>query len=425
MATKSYEHHFSSANLPFGIGSSAPTHEKPQAATRIDDSVIFLNDLAEDGLFSGIEGLPHGVFALDTLNEFAALPREVHQQVRRALQAALEDGGLSRFPDKSVESVSKVAMHMPVRVGDFSDFSCSLDHVQNAGRIATGKIGAPPAFAHHPIGYQGRASSIVVSGTPIPRPKGHFPTAGEVVFSPSTAVDYELEFAAVMGKPLPWGEQLSAAAAEDHIFGYVLLNDWSARDIQVFEMPPLGPFIGKNFGTTISPWVITPDALSPFKTSPPSPAQPTSKHLKVDPLSTYDIQTTAEIITEDTRTVTCTSKLAELHWTLPQAIAHLVSGGCGLRTGDIVATGTISGHQTGQYGCLLESTEGGRKPIVLKDGSARSYLKDGDTVEISAVAGGEDSGVGFGCCSGRLVGSKLTPPHACKVLLQAALEVAL
>jgi fumarylacetoacetase len=171
-------------------------------------------------------------------------------------------------------------------------------------------------------------------------------------------------------------------------------------------MPPLGPFIGKNFGTSISPWVVTPDALAPFKTSPSSLSQAVENHLKVGPFSTYDIRMKAEIIAGGTHTVTCESTMAELYWTLPQAIAHLTSAGCGLRTGDIVATGTVSGRVAGQFGCLLESTEGGRVPIALKDGSQRHYLENEDTVELSATAGGKESGIGFGGCIGQLAASK-------------------
>ncbi|KAK4452593.1 hypothetical protein QBC34DRAFT_293232 [Podospora aff. communis PSN243] len=406
VAPGSYSHHFSSANIPFGIASSF-VHDRPQAVTRVKDVVIFLNLLAEDGFFSQVEGLPPGVFALDTLNDFAALPRTVHRQVRSTLQAALgATGDPSCFPLYAVAVVSMVTMHMPVRVGDFADFSCSEAHVSNAGRIA-GQRDLPKAFYSHPIGYQGRASSIVISGTSIPRPKGHFsPDRIVTTFGPSTAVDYELEFAAIIGKPLPWGEQVNIAEVEGHVFGYVLLNDWSARDIQVFEMPPLGPFIGKNFGTSISPWVVTPDALGSFRTRGPyNPYRPRENHLEASLLSTYDIRMRVEIIVGGTRTVTCETNVAELYWTLLQAIVHLTSAGCGLRTGDIVATGTVSSAV--QFGCLLESTNGGRAPITLNDGTQRCYLEDGDIVELSATAGGSgESGVGFGNCLGQIVASK-------------------
>jgi fumarylacetoacetase len=256
---------------------------------------------------------------------------------------------------------------------------------------------------------------------------GHFRMGKteSVVFGPSLAVDYELEFAAIIGKPVPMGQSVDAVAAEDHIFGFVILNDWSgkqtsclslllfpssstpslARDIQAFEMAPLGPLNGKNFGTSISPWVVTGDALEPFKTSGSTQTQPVHDYLKTPPTPTYDIRLEAEISVNGQSTVTCKSQLQTLYWTLPQAIANLSSAGGGLRVGDLVATGTVSGSEDGQHGCLLESTEGGTVPIVLKDGSQRRYLEDGDIVGMSAVAGNDDSGVGFGQCIGQLIRS--------------------
>jgi len=249
------------------------------------------------------------------------------------------------------------------------------------------------------------------------------------VCGPSGALDYELEFAAIIGKPLPMRHRLTATDAAEHIFGFVLLNDWSgkqhhahplqspihdsglmktlARDIQAFEMVPLGPLHGKNFGTTISPWIVTPDALEPFKTSGPVQAATTPTHLRASDTPSYAIDLQVEILSNSSAaTVTCKSKLQTLYWTVPQMIAHLVTGGCGLRTGDIIATGTVSGFEDGAYGCLLETTDGGRKPLLLADGTTRTYLEDGDVVRMTAMAGGEPSGVGFGECLGKILASK-------------------
>ncbi|KAK1833043.1 hypothetical protein QBC39DRAFT_381083 [Podospora conica] len=411
MTPTGYAHHFSADNVPFGIASST-THAKPQAVTRLGDDVIFLDSLASRGFFSGVDGLPAAIFQHATLNEFAKLPRAIHTAVRETIRSVFREGGIDAFGKDAVEPVESVTMSLPVHTGDFTDFSCSLAHVQNAQRIVTGKEGTPPAFYHYPVGYQGRASSLVVSGTDVERPLGQYRVRGastpenEVVYAPTAALDYELEFAAVIGKPLPMRQRVTAVDAAEHIFGFVLLNDWSARDIQGFEMVPLGPLNGKNFGTSISPWVITPDALEPFKTAGTVQATSTPAHLKASDAPTYTIDLQVEIVANGTPTVTCESKLQTLYWTVPQMIAHLVTGGCGLRTGDIIATGTVSGFEEGTHGCLLETTEGGRNPLRLTDGATRAYLQDGDVVRMTAVAGGKSSGVGFGECVGKVLASR-------------------
>lgn len=233
MASPDYSGHFSDRNIPFGIASSA-SHPNPQAATRIGNSVIFLNDLAKAGAFARVTGLPDGVFAKPTLNSFAALPQSVHVAVRTTLRSRWrEGGGVAQLPAGSFGDVAAVTMHLPVHVSDFADFSCSLEHVQNAGRIVINNPAPPPGFFHFPIAYQGRASSVVVSGTPIERPLGQFrdrstepPT---IVAGPSRQMDYEMEFAAVVGTPLAMNQRVSAADADKHIFGFVVLNDWSGE----------------------------------------------------------------------------------------------------------------------------------------------------------------------------------------------------
>ncbi|KAL2214377.1 hypothetical protein CC79DRAFT_1346226 [Sarocladium strictum] len=421
--SNTYTHHFSDRNIPFGIGTSE-IHHQPQAVTRLGDSIIFLGDCQSAGTFDGISDLTKDVLSQTTLNAFAALGVAVRRQVRNALQtifqekkdSSLEGWGL---PAGSWEMVDEVVMHMPFMVCDFVDFSCSLHHVKNAGRIIINDARPPPAFFNLPIGYQGRASSIVVSGTDIHRPNGQYrdKTASNVpegslpsvVYGPSRACDYEMEFAAVVGKPLPMNEGVKATEVDEYIFGFVLLNDWSARDIQGFEMTPLGPLNGKNFGTTISPWVITPEALSPFKTTGPEHTLPETSippYLQDPQRQTHDITMQVEITTLDSdskSTVVCRSKLQSLYWSVRQMIAHVASAGSALRTGDVMATGTVTGDGEGAMGCLLEVTDGGRKPLLLQDGSERRFLEDGDVVRITAVAGGEGDGVGFGECVGRLV----------------------
>ncbi|KAJ9144560.1 Fumarylacetoacetase [Pleurostoma richardsiae] len=406
MASLACEGHFSDRNIPFGIACSK-THPERQAVTRLGDSVLFLSDLAAHGLFSKIKGLPDGVFSHDFLNAFAALGRSISRAVREVIQEIFRNGGLGAFPQGAVEELDAVTMHLPVYISDFTDFSCSVEHVKNAGRIIIDDERPPPAFFNFPIAYQGRASSVVVSGTPIQRPMGQYrdkTTSGApVVFGQSRAVDYELEFAAVVGKPLAMRQRLKATEADDHIFGFVVLNDWSARDIQAFEMTPLGPANGKNLGTTISPWIVTLDALEPFRLPSPPRTLSVPPHLDDGGNGAYAVRMQAEVVVGHNATVTGVSQVQWLYWTIRQMAAHIASAGASLRTGDLLATGTVSGPGKGTHGCLLEATEGGTSPVRLENGSTRGYLEDGDAVRMTAVAGDGKSSVGWGECVGQLL----------------------
>ncbi|KAJ6186174.1 hypothetical protein N7519_007475 [Penicillium mononematosum] len=409
MATANYSHHFSHRNIPFGIASSQ-THKKPQAVSRLGNTILFLHDLHVHGLFKESKNIPENVFNQPSLNSFAALSKSEHRYVREKIQEVFRHQGLEGFPSASKEDADATTMHLPIVIRDFTDFSCSLHHVINAGRIVVGNANPPPSFFKFPIGYQGRTSSIVVSGTDIERPYGHFrsppftdpQSEKAIIFGPSQKVDYEVELAAVIGEPLPMKKRLHAEDADKHIFGFVILNDWSSRDIQGFEMNPLGPFNGKSLGTSISPWIITPDALEPFRASvaPQQALGPT--YLQQSKPSTYDILMTVEILANSDKTTVGVCPVQSLYWTPQQMIAHSVSSGSALRTGDILATGTVSGESNLNGGCLLERTEGGTKPVMLSDGSKRGYLEDGDVVRITAMAGAASLGVGFGECIGRL-----------------------
>ncbi|RBR26698.1 uncharacterized protein FIESC28_00481 [Fusarium coffeatum] len=399
MAATDFSNHFSEKNIPFGIASSE-SHKEPQAVTRLGNTVIFLQDLVNE-LFKDVEGLTACVLGQSTLNDYVALPKSVHQNVRSQIQSAYQKGGLDAFPPGSREDISGVTMHLPMEIKDFADFSCSLDHVINAGRIVVNNPHPPPGFFHFPVGYQGRTSSIVTSGTDIERPYGQFrnPVDGSIIYGPSQKVDYEVELAAVIGKPLGMKQRLNAKDAEEHIFGFVILNDWSARDIQGFEMSPLGPFNGKSLGTSISPWIITLDALDPYRTRSPAQQTLSASYLQHPNPSTFSITMKVELLANSTTTTLGTCPVEALYWTPQQMIAHSVSSGSALRTGDILATGTVSGSDEASRGCMLETTEGGSKPVTLSDGSKRGYLEDGDVVRITAVAG---DGVGFGECVGQL-----------------------
>ncbi|PWY92142.1 fumarylacetoacetate hydrolase [Aspergillus heteromorphus CBS 117.55] len=419
MTSPEYAHHFTIQNLPYGIASS-PTHPTPQCATRLHNTIIFLADLHDAGLFSSIPALPANVFTNPTLNSFAALPQQTHSQIRHVLKSTLQQTGPPLalalplpLPSTSMADISTVTMHLPVSIPSFTDFSASLPHNQNAGRIILGHDSLPPAFFHFPIGYAGRASMIAISGTPITRPVGHIciwegTSAPEqtkkkkkeknVIFAPCQSLDYELELGVIIGKPLARGTGLNAVDAEEHIFGLVVLNDWSARDIQSLEMIPLGPLNGKSFATTISPWIIPLSALAPFKTTGPEPRVSLPPHLQDPGAFNYDITVMAELEGEGLagRTVMGRSNAKELFWSIRQMAAHLASTGCDLRTGEVLGTGTVSGEVEGSFGSLLEVTRGGRVGIGCV-GRERGYLVDGDVVRLSAWAG---EGVGFGECVG-------------------------
>ncbi|KAK4957766.1 hypothetical protein LTR66_000852 [Elasticomyces elasticus] len=399
-----YSDHFGINNIPFGIAGSA--QHQPQCVSRIDNTVVFLAVLARAGLITTCETSLDHIFDAPTLNAFAALPKSVQRDVRSSLQQLFSAGTRDSLPDGSTTDIDSVQMHLPVAIGDFTDFSASKQHVLNAGEAVLGKRSLPPGFLHFPVGYAGRASSIVVSGTPVERPVGQFVDRSvdgqKVVCRPSEAVDYELEVAAIIGKPVEIGQRVRVADADEHIFGLVILNDWSARDIQALEMQPLGPLNSKNFGTSMSPWVITLDALAPFKTPPPPRDQPVASYLNDPTSSNYSIDLVAEILSGSTSTVTCRTQLQPMYWTFGHMLAHHTLGGCNLKTGDLIASGTVSGLAETEHGCLLELTRGGTESFRLEDGSSRTYLHDGDVVRFTGFATREGSSVGFGDCVGQV-----------------------
>ncbi|CZT18552.1 related to fumarylacetoacetate hydrolase family protein [Ramularia collo-cygni] len=396
-----YSSHFGLDNIPFGVASSQ-SNIVPSCVTRYQDNVIFLKALP--GLYDEIPELPLGILDRSTLDDFAALPRHIHTRVRERIQHVIrQDTPLQNLPPAAVSHISDVEMHLPVNVGDFTDFSCSHDHVQNASEAMTGQRSTPPAFFHMPIGYAGRCSSIDISGVPVERPLGlHWkgkPMQSEVIFGPSEKMDYELEVGCIIGQPIARRERVLASQAEKHIFGYVLINDWSARDIQALEMMPLGPLNGKNAGTTMSPWVITPDALAPFKASAPPRTQSVSPYLEESGDAAVSISLQVDVKSssqgDQSRTL-CRSNSSWMYWSLAQCVAHQTIGGCGLRTGDLLATGTVSGGGDDEHGCLMEY-------MKLDATPPRGYLEDGETVTLSGFCG---EGVGFGECVATLQPAK-------------------
>ncbi|PSK48601.1 Fumarylacetoacetase [Elsinoe australis] len=389
--------HFGVENIPFGIASSSK-HSSPQAVTRHENKVIFLAEIPEISKAAGAEG----VLTQSTLNSFAALGRSAHKAVRAAVQQAIKSGSI---PESAIEDVQSVKMHLPVSTGDFTDFSCSPHHNKRAGRALLGQSGAlPPGFFHQPLGYAGRCSSIRVSGTPVIRPMGQYFEYGaeglqgkrkNVTQGPTRWMDYELEIAAIVGKPVPYGEYVNAEQAREHLFGLVLLNDWSSRDIQQFEMIPVGPLNSKHSANTISPWIITPDALEPFRKASKQREIPIAPYLVDKNGAALDIK--VQVAVADGKggdyKVTGYANADVMDWTIEQIVAHQSSAGSGLRTGDMMGWGTISGPNDDQHGCLLEEFVPGEK-------AARGYVEDNEIVQLQGYAG---PGVGFGECVSQLL----------------------
>jgi len=300
-------------------------------------------------------------------------------------------------------------MHLPIHIGDYTDFYSSIEHATNVGKMFRDPENALlPNWKHIPVGYHGRASSIVVSGTPIKRPKGQVmpKDATEPVFKPSGRLDFELEMGFVTGKNTQLGSSVSTKEAEDYIFGLVLFNDWSARDIQKWEYVPLGPFLGKSFGSSISPWIVTLEALEPFKIAGPKQDPKVLPYLKYTGKSNYDIQLEVGLQPEKSEESTVsTSNLKYMYWNMRQQLAHHTINGCNINVGDVMASGTISGKDESSYGSMLEISWGGTKPITLKDGSKRTFIEDNDTVIMRGFAQKDGIKVGFGEVSGKILPS--------------------
>ena len=395
-------------NLPYGIFATQadPT---PRAGVAIGDSIVDLSVVAAAGLID----CEASVFAGPTLNRFIALGRPVWQRVRRALGTLLADGderlaGNSALRSKALVAQRHAHLMLPLEVPGYTDFYSSKEHASNVGALFRDpKNALTPNWVEMPIAYNGRASSIVVSGTPVRRPSGQLKLAGEErpIFAPCRKLDFELETAFVIGAPSALGEPIACGRAEEHIFGMVLLNDWSARDIQSWEYVPLGPFNAKTFATSISPWIVALDALESFRTDqPPQTPQPLG-YLHHAGAHSFDIRLTAELRPRSAArgTLIARTNFKYLYWTMAQQLAHHTVSGCNVRVGDLMGSGTISGPLPGSLGSLLEMTRDGRVPVALEGGEERTFLQDGDEVTLRGFCQGDGYRIGFGECSGRIV----------------------
>ena len=392
---------FSIQNIPFGI--FIREDAQPRVASAIGDFIIDLAQLHSEGLFEGLD-VPVDIFHQPVINDFMALGKEKTRAVRNRISDLLEEGNTeitnSYLKDTALIPMSEVEMMLPVDVPNYTDFYSSEQHAFNVGTMFRGPENAlMPNWRHIPVGYHGRASSVVVSGTPFHRPKGQTKAddADAPSFGPCRLLDFELEMAYITGKENPLGQAVSTEEAEEYIFGFVILNDWSARDIQKWEYVPLGPFLAKNFASHVSPWVVTMDALEPYTVAGPKQDPKVLPYLKYEGNSHFDVNLQVAIKPADQEeTVVCNSNMKYLYWNVKQQLAHHTVNGCNMQVGDMYGSGTISGPDESEFGSMLELAWRGTKPIEMKGGGESKFILDGDTIIMRAHAVKNGVRVGFG-----------------------------
>ncbi|SEI76462.1 fumarylacetoacetase [Pseudomonas sp. NFR16] len=409
-------------NLPFGVFSQANSNRRGGVA--IGDFIFDLQAALDASLFQGAARLAAEAASRAQLNDFFALGASARQALRNELLHLLDEANpqrerLQTMGERLLLPMSECRMHLPAQVGDYTDFYVGIHHATNVGKLFRPDNPLLPNYKYVPIAYHGRASTLCVSGTPVRRPNGQTlaPGADQPTFGPSKRLDYELEVGVWMGPGNAQGEAIGIADAGRHIAGFCLLNDWSARDLQAWEYQPLGPFLSKSFATSISPWVVTAEALAPFRSAQPVRAAGDPQPLAYL-LDAQDQQSGALDIELEVLLATATmreqgvapvrlalSNTLNMYWTVAQMVAHHSVNGCTLQPGDLFGTGTLSGPQAGQFGSLLEMTEGGKQEVQLPGGETRRFLEAGDEVILKARCrrDGEVS-IGFGECRGVIVG---------------------
>jgi len=376
-------------NLPYGVFST------PNAAARcgvaIGDMILDLAECERRGLVDA-----EGTFARPQLNDFIALGREAWDRTRARLTQLLAEGAEEDLP---LVAMADATLHLPIRVTEFTDFYASRNHAFNVGVLFRGPENAlPPQWTHMPIGYNGRASSVVVTGTDIRRPMGQVKGEAGPVWTACRRLDLEMELGAIVGADSRMGDRVSVDEAEEMIFGYVLLNDWSARDIQAWEYQPLGPFQSKALGTTIGAWIVTQAALEPFRSAGAERSNPLLPYLAESRPGLYDM-TIGWTMNGQPMSRT---NYNVMYYSSAQQLAHHTESGCPMRVGDLLGSGTISGPSRDQTGALLEMTEGGKSPVEV-NGAARTFIEDGDEIGLYGFAQGEGYRIGFGPCTGRIL----------------------
>lgn len=403
---------FSIFNIPFGIAKFP--NGQIGAVSRIDDMIINLHLLARDGYFDAVRIQLDGEFNQLTLNEFIARGKNFTSKVRERIQHLLSDDNneiadRNQFMRKYLNPVWDVKLLFPLKVTDYTDFYSSIEHATNVGSIFRDpKNALLPNWRHLPIGYHGRTSSLVVSGTNIHRPMGQILPQGadKPVFSATKMLDFELEMAFVVGKSTELGNSVNVQVAEEYIFGFVLFNDLSARDIQSWEYVPLGPFLSKNFGSIISPWIVTLEALEPFRTEGPLQEPEVLDYLKIQNNRNFDINLEVSIKPGNAQeALVSATNFKYMYWNICQQLAHHTVNGCNISVGDLYASGTISGPVPGSYGSLLELTWRGKNPVRVGE-QERTFLQDYDTVVMRGFAKKDSVRVGFGECETTILPAK-------------------
>tara|TARA_B110000091_G_scaffold214597_1_gene269615 strand:- start:331 stop:1611 length:1281 start_codon:yes stop_codon:yes gene_type:complete len=400
-------------NIPFGV--FLTSDDIITIGTRIGDYAIDLGALHQLGYFKDIP-LTDDMFLQDTLNDFIADGRITWRLIRNRIAVIFDENNSTLKNNEAhqktiIFKMDEIEMQLPVDIGDYTDFYSSKEHATNVGIMFRGKDNAlMPNWLHIPVGYHGRSSSIVVSGTPIRRPYGQTLPLGETqpVFGPSQRVDMELETAFITTAANNLGESIPVDEADEYIFGMVMFNDWSARDIQKWEYVPLGPFLGKSFASTISPWIVTMDALEPFRCKSPKQEVtplPYLQQKRTD--NSYDIKLQAILETENgDQNLLSKSNFKYMYWTMAQQFAHHTINGCNVRAGDMMGSGTLSGPTKDSYGSMLEITWAGKDPLTLKDGTKRVFFNDGDNVILHGYCQNETVRIGFGKCEGKILPAK-------------------
>ena len=399
---------FSIYNLPFGIFSTNKNSKRVGIA--IGNNIIDLLACNELDIFKDLN-INNNVFENNFLNDFINLGKNTTNKVREIIQQQLtNESSKIKMSSVVIIPMNEAEMHLPVRVGDYTDFYSSIEHATNIGSMFRDPSNPLlPNWKHLPVGYHGRASSIIVSGIDIFRPQGQvMPVdSDKPVFTSSKRIDFELEMGYIIGKQSPLGSSITTDDADNYIFGKVLFNDWSARDIQKWEYVPLGPFLGKSFASSISPWVVTIEALDNFRVAGPIQNPEVLDYLKFNGLKNYDINLSVSILPEKTNieTIVCKSNFKYMYWNMSQQIAHHTINGCNLNVGDIMASGTISGKSKDSYGSMLELSWGGKKNIELNDGSSRTFIEDYDSVIMRGYCEKDNIRVGFGEVKSKLLPS--------------------
>jgi len=397
-------------NIPFGV--FITKDDLVTIGTRIGEYAIDLAAMHQLGYFEGIE-LTDDIFLQDTLNDFISHGKKCWRQVRNRIADVFDIDNNTLQDNKEhkniiIFDVNEIEVQLPVTIGDYTDFYSSRDHATNVGKMFRDPENALlPNWLHIPVGYHGRSSSIVVSGTPIHRPKGQTMPKNTTSpqFGPSKLIDFELEMGFITTDANHLGDTIDVNDAEEYIFGMVLFNDWSARDIQKWEYVPLGPFLAKNFASTISPWIVTMDALEPFRVDLAPQTEPVPfDYLQEKKHSSFDIQLETFIETENgDLNKMCSSNFKHMYWSMAQQLAHHTVNGCNVNSGDMFGSGTISGPTEGSYGSMLEIAWQGTKPVQLKDGTERTFIKDNDNVIMRGFCKKDGVRIGFGKCTGKIL----------------------